>query len=150
MDLKRRELIQYSAVLALMASTGLITNAQAQEWNKSAFDAKTMEEALKALGSSAPEKSNAILLTVPDLSENGALVPVSISTDLKAQQIAILVEKNPSALAAQFFLSPSAESFVTTRIKMAQTSSVYALVKVDAKWLLATKEVKVTLGGCGS
>lgn len=150
MDLKRREFVQYSALLSLMASTGLISSVQAEEWNKAAFDAKNIDDAYKALGASAPEKSSAINLTVPELSENGSLVPVTISTDLKSQQIAILVEKNPSALAGQFFFSPTSESFVTTRIKMAQSSNVYALVRVDSKWLVAFKEVKVTLGGCGS
>jgi sulfur-oxidizing protein SoxY len=63
--------------------------------------------------------------------------------------MAILVEKNPSALAAQFFIPPGTDPFVTTRIKMGQTSNVYGLVKTDGKWLMTVKEVKVTLGGCG-
>jgi len=150
MDLNRRELIQRLAIIGLMASAGLISTAQADEWNKLAFDARSLDDAYKALGANALEKSPSINLVVPDLSENGALVPVTVSSDLKAQQIAILVEKNPSALAAQFFLMPGAETFVTTRIKMAQSSNVIALVKVESKWLLATKDVKVTLGGCGS
>ena len=84
-----------------------------------------------------------------DIAENGAVVPVGIVTTLKAEQMAILVEKNPSALAAQFFIPAGTETFVTTRIKMGQTSNVYALVKADGKWSMAVKEVKVTLGGCG-
>ena len=88
-------------------------------------------------------------LITPEIAENGAVVPVSISTNLNAQQIAILVEKNPSTLAAQFFIPAGTESFVTTRIKMAQTSNVYALVKSEGKWTMAVKEIKVTLGGCG-
>lgn len=150
MDLNRRELIRFTALMGLMASAGLISFAQAEEWNKAAFDAKNIEDVYRALGAGLPEKSSAINLTAPDLSENGALVPVTVTTDLKAQHIAILVEKNPSALAGQFFLTPLSEPFVTTRIKMAQTSNVYALVRVDSKWLVTSKEVKVTLSGCGS
>ena len=150
MDLKRRELVRITALIGLMSAAGLISPAQAEEWNKAAFDAKGVEDVYKVLGAGLPEKSTAINLIVPDLSENGALVPVTISTDLKAQQIVILVEKNPSALAGQFFLTPLTEPFVTTRIKMAQSSNVYALVRVDSKWLVTSKEVKVTLGGCGS
>ena len=150
MDLKRRELVRISALISLMSSVGLISLVQAEEWNKVAFDAKNVEDAYKALGAGLPEKSTAINLTAPDLSENGALVPVTISTELKAQQIVILVEKNPSALAGQFFLTPLTEPFITTRIKMAQTSNVYALVRVDSKWFVTSKEVKVTLGGCGA
>jgi sulfur-oxidizing protein SoxY len=150
MDLNRRELIQYAGLFSLMASTGLISSVEAEEWNKAAFDAKNVDDVYRALGASAPEKSSAINLIVPELSENGALVPVTVSTDLKGQQIAILVEKNPNALAGQFFLGPTSESFVTTRIKMAQSSNVFGLVRVESKWLVAIKEVKVTLGGCGS
>ena len=142
MNHHRRNLVQFTAIFTLMASAGLITEAQAEEWNKAAFEGKSLDEVFKALGStSTPEKSSLISMNAPDIAENGAVVPVSISSNLKAQQIAILVEKNPSTLAAQFFVS--------TRIKMAQTSTVFGLVKVDGKWLMTSKEIKVTLGGCG-
>ena len=101
------------------------------------------------MGAGSPEKSSAVTLNAPDIAENGAVVPVGITTTLKAEQLAILVEKNPSSLAAQFFIPAGTDSFVTTRIKMGQTSNVYGLVKADGKWLMTVKEVKVTLGGCG-
>jgi len=104
---------------------------------------------IKILGAGSPDKSSAVTLNAPDIAENGAVVPVGITTTLKADQMAILVEKNPSALAAQFFVPAGTEPFVTTRIKMGQTSNVYGLVKADGKWLMTVKEVKVTLGGCG-
>ena len=88
-------------------------------------------------------------LVAPDIAENGAVVPVGISSTLKAEQMAILVEKNPSALAAQFYIPAGTDAFVTTRVKMGQTSNVYAVVKADGKWFMSMKEVKVTLGGCG-
>lgn len=149
MNLHRRNLLQFTAIFTLMASAGLITEAQAEEWNKAAFEGKSLDEVFKALGTSTPEKSSLISMNAPDIAENGAVVPVSISSNLKAQQIAILVEKNPSTLAAQFFIPAGTESFVSTRIKMAQTSNVFGLVKADGKWLMASKEIKVTLGGCG-
>ena len=149
MNLHRRNLLQFTAIFTLMASAGLITEAQAEEWNKAAFEGKSLDEVFKALGTSTPEKSSLISMNAPDIAENGAVVPVSISSNLKAQQIAILVEKNPSTLAAQFFIPVGTESFVSTRIKMAQTSNVFGLVKADGKWLMASKEIKVTLGGCG-
>ena len=104
---------------------------------------------LKALGGSSTEKSSLITLNTPDIAENGAVVPVNVSTTLKATQIAIIVEKNPSALAAQFFIPEGTEPFVGTRVKMGQTSNVDVLVKADGKWYVASKEIKVTLGGCG-
>jgi sulfur-oxidizing protein SoxY len=132
-----------------MASAGLISLAQAQEWNKAAFEGKVLDDVFKILGAGSPDKSGAVTLNAPDIAENGAVVPVGITTTLKAEQMAILVEKNPSSLAAQFFIPSGTEPFVTTRIKMGQTSNIYALVKADGKWSMAVKEVKVTLGGCG-
>jgi len=149
MNQQRRSLMKYSAVFGLMASAGLISVAQAQEWNKAAFEGKSLDEVFKILGGSNPDKSTAITLNAPDIAENGAVVPVGIITTLKAEQMAILVEKNPSALAAQFFIPSGSDPFLTTRIKMGQTSNVYGLVKADGKWLMTVKEVKVTLGGCG-
>jgi len=149
MNQQRRSLMKYSAVFGLMASTGLISIAQAQEWNKAAFEGKSLDDVFKILGAGSPEKSTAVTLNAPDIAENGAVVPVGITTTLKADQLAILVEKNPSALAAQFFIPAGTDPFVTTRIKMGQTSNVYGLVKADGKWLVTVKEVKVTLGGCG-
>ena len=150
MNQQRRALLKYSAVFGLMASAGLISIAQAEEWNKAAFEGKSLDEVFKALGTgSSPDKSSAVTLNAPDIAENGAVVPVGITTTLKADQMAILVEKNPSTLAAQFFIPAGTEPFVTTRIKMGQTSNVYALVKADGKWSMAVKEIKVTLGGCG-
>ncbi|MBU3598136.1 MULTISPECIES: thiosulfate oxidation carrier protein SoxY [Polynucleobacter] len=149
MNQQRRSVLKYSAVFGLMASTGLISSAQAQEWNKAAFEGKSLDDVFKILGAGSPDKSAAVTLNAPDIAENGAVVPVGITTTAKAEQMAILVEKNPSALAAQFFIPAGTDAFVTTRIKMGQTSNVYGLVKADGKWLMTVKEVKVTLGGCG-
>ena len=149
MNPKRRDTLRLMAVIGLMASTGLISQAQAAEWNKLAFEGKSLDEVLKAFGGTAAEKSGEVSLNAPDIAENGAVVPVGVSTTLKATEIAIVVEKNPNALAAHFSLPAGAEPFVTTRVKMGQTSNVLALVKADGKWFVASKEVKVTLGGCG-
>jgi sulfur-oxidizing protein SoxY len=148
MDLSKREAIKKATIIGMMLSAGLITRAQAEEWNQLAFAAKTMEDVFKNLGSGLPEKSDQIKLNASDIAENGAVVPISIETDLKAQKIAILVEKNPSTLAAQFDVSNSLP-FVTTRVKLGQTSNVHAVVQAEGKWFMATKEIKVTLGGCG-
>jgi len=150
MNMKRREVLKFSALIGLMASAGLITDVQAAEWNKAAFDSKSVDEVLKLLGGSGSEKSSAVTLNAPDIAENGAVVPVGVTTTLSnVEQMAILVEKNPSALSAQFTLMPGMEPTVVTRVKMAQTSNVYAAVKSGGKWFVAVKEVKVTLGGCG-
>jgi len=149
MNVQRRRLLQMTALVSLMASAGLMTEAQAAAWNKAAFEAKTVDDVIKTLGGDAPQKSDAVTLRAPDIAENGAVVPVGIETTLNATEMAILVEKNPSALAAMFVIPAGAEAFASARVKMGQTSNVYALVKVDGKWLMTSKEVKVTLGGCG-
>ncbi len=150
----RREVMQRSAALAaLLAGAGLLPGAvRAQTaWNKPAFEAKTMDEVMKALGAAKPVESKDISLIAPDIAENGAVVPLGASTALPGvKRLALLVEKNPNALSAIFDISDSVEANVSTRVKMGQTSNVYAVaLMADGRVLFAQKEVKVTLGGCG-
>jgi sulfur-oxidizing protein SoxY len=150
MSMTRREMLRVTALFSLMAASGLISQAQAAEWNKTAFEGKSVADVIKALGGSTPEKSGAVLLNAPDIAENGAVVPVSVTSNVPGtEQIAILVEKNPNTLAADFIIPAGTEPFVNTRIKLGQTSTVYAVVKAGGKWYVASKEIKVTLGGCG-
>jgi sulfur-oxidizing protein SoxY len=126
-------------------------NVLAEGWNKSAFEAKAMDEALKALGAGTPAPSKDItFVSTPDIAENGAVVPIGIASAIpKTEAIAILIEKNPSTLTAEFEIPPGTDPTISTRVKMAQTSNVYALVKADGKYYVTSKEIKVTLGGCG-
>ena len=155
MNQTRRNLLQASGgatVMTLAVSVGLLKagNLYAQEWNKAAFDTKSLQDTVKAFGGTAATESKDIVIASPDIAENGAVVPVSVSSKLgKTESIAILVEKNPNALSASFDIPGGTEPFVSTRVKMGQTSNVYALVKADGKYFFATKEIKVTLGGCG-
>lgn len=152
-NLERRKALKTGGGLGLLgflAAAGLVQSGAAwAERSKRAFDATTMDEALDALGVILPENNAAILLTAPDIAENGAIVPVTVTSALaRTEQIAILVDKNPSMLVANFLIPEGTESFVTTRIKMAQTSSVIVLVKADGRFYRISKEVKVTAGGC--
>lgn len=154
MNQNRRQFVKVSGVFGLMAAAGLITleeaQAQQQAWNKAAFETKTMEDTVKAMGGSAPAQSADIAITAPDIAENGAVVPVAVASKIpNTQGIYVLVEKNPNTLAAAFTIPAGTEPTVSTRIKMGQTSNVHAVVKADNKFYIATKEVKVTLGGCG-
>ena len=154
MTQNRREFVRLTGVLAVMASAGLISTreafAQQQAWNKAAFEAKSLDEAVKALGGPAATQSTDISITAPDIAENGAVVPVAVTSKIpNTQNVYILVEKNPNTLAAGFSIPAGTEANVATRIKMGQTSNVFAVVKADNKFYVATKEVKVTLGGCG-
>jgi sulfur-oxidizing protein SoxY len=106
---------------------------------------------MKALGTSAPTESKDVTITGPDIAENGAVVPVGCSTSLAGvKRLMILVEKNPNMLCAMFDVSDAVDANFTTRVKMGQSSDVYAVaVTADNKVLFAKKEIKVTLGGCG-
>jgi sulfur-oxidizing protein SoxY len=154
MNRNRREFIRVGGVLGLMVAAGLITaeqaQAQQQAWNKAAFDAKSLDDTVKALGGASSAQSGDITITAPDIAENGAVVPVGVASKIpNTQAVYILVEKNPSTLAAGFGIPAGTDANVATRIKMGQTSNVHAVVKADNKFYVATKEVKVTLGGCG-
>ena len=123
--------------------------ASAQQF-ASAFQTKSIADTLKALGAGTPTDSKDVVINSPDIAENGAVVPVGVRSNLpKTEMIALLVEKNPSALAGAYTLLDGAEPDVNMRIKMGQSSDVYALVKADGKFYMTKKEIKVTLGGCG-
>jgi sulfur-oxidizing protein SoxY len=151
--MKRREIMKAGSSLAIVAAAigaGVLPQRAFAQWNKGAFDAKNLNDVVKAMGGSAADKSGDIAITAPDIAENGAVVPIAVSSKLaNVESIAILVEKNPSSLAAQFDIPAGTEANVGTRVKMGQSSNIHAVVKAGGKYYVATKEVKVTLGGCG-
>ena len=115
-----------------------------------AFEKKSQENVMQELFGEAGEESTAINLKVPEIAENGAVVPVTVSTDLEnVESISVVVDKNPTPLTAVFNMSPEIEAEVATRIKMGESSTVRAIVKADGKVYYAMKDVKVTIGGCG-
>lgn len=151
----RRELLSHSAaVAAMLAAVGMLpamARAQSAAYNSAAFEAKNMADVMKALGAGAPVESKEVTVTGPDIAENGAVVPVGASTALPGvKRMLLLVEKNPSALSAVFDVTDAVEPNFSTRVKMGQSSNVYAVAMMnDGKVLFAAKEIKVTLGGCG-
>ena len=156
MDGKRREVLKAGGgvtLLSLVAAAGWLRpgDASAADWNKAAFDTRSMDDTLKALGGTTPAQSKDItFVATPDIAENGAVVPIGIASAIpKTESIAIMIEKNPSWLAAIFDIPPGTDPAISTRVKMGQSSNVYALVKADGKYYVASKEIKVTLGGCG-
>ena len=156
MNLQRRKALRTGSgltLLTLVAAAGWLRpeDALAADWNKAAFETNSMDATLKALGGSTPAQSKDItFFQTPDIAENGAVVPIGITSNIpKTESIAILVEKNPNMLAAVFDVPAGTEPSLSTRIKMGQSSNVYALVKADGKYYVASKEIKVTLGGCG-
>ncbi|MFP3874462.1 MAG: thiosulfate oxidation carrier protein SoxY [Thiohalophilus sp.] len=140
------------STVAVAVGAGLLTPGTVMAaWPKNAFETESMETAMNDLfGSAEAEPSDDISIKAPDIAENGAVVPVSVTTGISGiEEIAIIAEKNDSPLAANFKLASNAKGFVSTRIKMAKTSNVIAVVKSGGKAYSARKEVKVTIGGCG-
>jgi sulfur-oxidizing protein SoxY len=154
-NINRREFLHIgggAGVLALATTAGLLRpgEAIAQQWNKAAFETKSVAATLKALGGGGSTESTQVQITAPDIAENGAVVPITIESAIpKTDTIAILIEKNPNTLSADFDIPAGTDPFITTRVKMAETSNIYAVVKADGKYYHAVKEIKVTLGGCG-
>jgi sulfur-oxidizing protein SoxY len=148
----RREAMSRGVALAgLLAGVGMLPRVAQAAWSQAAFGAKSMAEAIKALGGSAPAESKDVTLTAPDIAENGAVVPLACACALPGvKQMLLLVEKNPSVLSAVFDVGDAVEANFSTRVKMGESSNVYAVAMTgDGKVLYAQKEVKVTLGGCG-
>lgn len=140
------------SALAIAAIAGALRSGQAMAatWNKAGFESKAFADAMKSLGAASPAESRDIVITAPDIAENGAVVPVAVTSRIPGtRQISIVAEKNPFPLAATFDLSNGGEGYVSTRIKMGQTSNVWAVVKADGKFFAARKEIKITVGGCG-
>ena len=140
-----------AALLSVLAAAGIIKPGIAlADRNKGAFEAKNMADTLKALGATTPADSKDVQLTAPDIAENGAVVPIGVASTLpNVTMVAIMVEKNPTTLAASFTLPAGTEPNIQTRVKMGQTSNVFAVVKSDGKFFMTSKEIKVTAGGCG-
>lgn len=150
MKATRRQAIKTTGAMATLVSIGLVTQSQAQAAvDRASFEVKTMADALKAIGGT-PATSDQISVVSPDIAENGAVVPVGASSKLAdTTEIYLLVEKNPTPLSAGFILPAGTVADVQTRLKMGQSTNVIAVVKAGGKLYSATKETKVTLGGCG-
>ena len=152
--MKRRTFLKgtvASGMLGVAASAGLLSPRMVlAAWPESAFAAKNVDDALKALYNSAgAADSSDINIKAPDIAENGAVVPVTVSTGMAAESITILIKENPQPLGCSFALSGGAEGYVSTRVKMGKTSDLVAVVKSGGKLHSAKKTVKVTIGGCG-
>ena len=144
----RRQFVRY---MSIVAGFVLLPFRAFAARPKPAFESESVEDALNNLyGSSTMTDTDRIRIKAPDIAENGAVVPITVRFDLEnAESVSIIAQENPSPLAASFQLSPMSGGLVSTRIKMGKTSPVHAVVKAGDTLYRASKEVKVTIGGCG-
>jgi sulfur-oxidizing protein SoxY len=145
MDSLRRTLLGALALAVLKPWTAL-----AAAWNKDAFGAKTLQDALKGIGAAEPAPSKDLVIDAPQIAENGAVVPVEIASNIPGTTaIAVVIENNPFPLAAKFDFMEGALPFVKLNVKMGETSDIRAVAWAGGKQFTATREIKVTIGGCG-
>ena len=152
--MNRRNFIKNSMLFAgsLVAVPSLIVSSNAYAaWPKKSFDIKDLTESVSSVyGHSNLEESSKVKLKAPEIAENGAIVPINVSTTLdNVESIMIFVENNPQPLSSGYELTSLSEPSIGTRLKMGKTSNVMAAVKSGDKVYTSTQEVKVTIGGCG-
>ena len=152
----RRLILQGAATVALVGLGNIpfglapVFAAANDKYPEDAFKQKSDADAIKSLYGKAAEPSDKVKLDAPEIAENGAVVPISVSTTLAdVTSISLLVSENQNALVASYKIPSGTVPTVANRIKMAKTSNVIAIVEAGGKLYSATKEVKVTLGGCG-
>jgi sulfur-oxidizing protein SoxY len=121
------------------------------DWNKAAFDARDVWRSLEAAGLADPAPSEEIVIKAPEIAENGAQVPIEVLSKMPgAQTLYLFVDKNPQPFVGSFEFLSSAEPFISTRIKMGETSNLRVVVRAGGKVYVALREIKVTIGGCGT
>lgn len=152
----RRLILQGAASVALLGLGNWPFGSQPafaaanDKYPEEAFKQKSEADAIKALYGKTAEPSDKVKLDAPEIAENGGVVPISVTTTLdKVTSISFFVAENPSALAASYKIPDGTIPSVANRLKMAKTSKVVAIIEADGKLYSATKEVKVTVGGCG-
>jgi len=144
---RRKFVKQTGGLIGLLLAAGFV---RTEEWNRIAFEGKQLDDVIRGLGGNGAQESAEVVILAPEIAENGAVVPMQIISKLnKTESIAIVVEKNPNPLAANFTIPDGTLPDIQTRVKMAQTCSVYALVRAGGKFFYNAKEIKITQGGCG-
>ena len=140
----RRSLVAFLGLLLAKPLTALAA------WNEAAFGAKTSADALKSLGAASPAPSKDIVIDAPQIAENGAVVPIEVSSNIPGTSaISVLIEKNPFPLTGRFEFKEGALPFVKLNVKMGETSDVRVIAEAGGRSYVATREIKVTIGGCG-
>jgi sulfur-oxidizing protein SoxY len=154
MHSRRRTILKAAGttgMLAAAAAAGLVGPADAlAQATKATFEAKTTADAMKSMGIANAVESKDIQIKAPDIAENGAVVPLEITSNIPGtESIAVFIEKNPFPFAGSFDVSKGALPFVALRTKIGESSNVRVVVAAGGKYFTTAKEVKVTIGGCG-
>lgn len=142
-----------SAALLAAIGAGALRPRQvlAADWNAAAFEAKTLAAAMRGMGIVNPQESGDVVLSAPDIAEDGKVVPIEVASKLPGtQSLSVFIDRNPSPLAAHFDLSGGALPSIGLRVKMAQTSIVRVVAQADGRFYFTAREIQVTEGGCAA
>lgn len=151
LTINRRTFTQQLSFLALLLSTSSYNKIFAS-WQNTLFKERDVNSVIDLLtGNNQAKPSDQIHIKAPEIAENGAVVPITVSTDLSnVTKISILVDNNPSPLTSSFEIASQLDAFVSTRVKMAKSSNIIAIISTsDNEYFSATRSIKVTIGGCG-
>lgn len=151
--LPRRSFLSVLSRAAFFTALGMLHPllAFAGKWNRAAFEAGEVEKAIAAVGAAGALPSEDIVIKAPEIAENGAQVPVEIESHIpNTEAILIFSDKNVQPYVGTFEFRNGAEPFISTRIKMGDTSNLRAIVRANGRYYVKLKEVKVTIGGCGT
>lgn len=150
MSLNKRKFIKNTITILFAAAFANAFKVLAG-WPRELFTSKNSQKIIKSLANdSSIAENDLIMIKAPDIAENGGVVPVTVSTELdKVKKISILVENNPNPLTSSFDINDQLSPYVSTRVKMAKTSNITAIVATDNGYFRASRNIKVTIGGCG-
>ena len=156
MDAIRRHFLKsasHCGLAATLFAAGLLQPSRvlAADWNHAAFSATTLGDAFKAYGLQPQADSREVQIIAADVAENGGNVPVEVLTSLpQVQSIALFAEKNPFPLATSFELAPGVVPYLKVPLKLAESTRIKAVVRAGGKTYIATREIGITIGGCGA
>lgn len=148
MQYRRRKIISFIGVMTGVVMLPL--KLLAAQWNAKAFDETRLPDSLKSVGAVELIESDRIQLKTPEIAENGAIVPIQVTSEIpNTEKVFVFAEKNPQPLVASFTFSGNVEPFFAMRIKMGESAKVHVVVRADGKHYIVSRDVKVTIGGCG-
>lgn len=148
MQATRRKIITFIGAVAGMALAPI--NLLAAQWNAKAFDETRFADSLESVGALDLIESGQIQLKTPEIAENGAIVPIQVISEIpNTEKVFVFAEKNPQPLVASFSFVGNVEPFFATRIKMGESAKVHVVVRADGRHYTTSRDVKVTIGGCG-
>ena len=153
MNLSKKRRAFLNSALALI-STLLIPAKGYARWDETAYNEVDIADSIRRIGIRNPgelrDASKNIELSLPEIAENGAIVPIKILSKIpKTERIFVFAEKNPQPLVSDYMFTPDVEPFVASRIKMGETAFVHVIVLADGIFYRTARQVKVTIGGCG-